>query len=82
MTMSECCGVLEVYARCITRTNIDIDDELCELVMRRFHVTTKREAVNLALRYAAFEPLGLIQARSLRGSGWDGDLDEMRGSRA
>ncbi|MCB9390691.1 MAG: type II toxin-antitoxin system VapB family antitoxin [Acidimicrobiia bacterium] len=50
--------------------------------MRRFHVTTKREAVNLALRYAAFEPLGLKQARSLRGSGWDGDLDEMRGSRA
>lgn len=66
---------------CMTRTNIDIDDDLCRQVMERFHLATKREAVNLALRHLAGEPLGLTEARSLRGSGWDGDLGEMRGSR-
>jgi len=37
--------------------------------------------VNLALRRLAAEPLSLDDAKALRGSGWDGDLDEMRGSR-
>jgi Arc/MetJ family transcription regulator len=65
----------------MTRTNIDIDDELCQQVMDRYHLSTKREAVNLALRHLAGEPLSLDDARSLRGTGWDGDLDEMRSSR-
>ena len=46
-----------------------------------YHLTTKREAVSLALSRWAGEPLGVDEARSLRGSGWDGDLDEMRVSR-
>lgn len=66
----------------MSRTNIDIDDELCQRVMERFNLSTKREAVNLALRHVAGEPLGLDDARSMRGSGWDGDLDDMRTSRA
>ena len=66
---------------CMSRTNIDIDDELCQQVMDRYHLSTKRDAVNLALRYLAGEPLGLHGARSLRGTGWDGDLDEMRSRR-
>ena len=45
------------------RTNIDIDDEACGIVMRRYHLRTKREAVNLALRALATEPLGLDAAR-------------------
>jgi Arc/MetJ family transcription regulator len=65
----------------MTRTNIDIDDELCQQVMDRYRLSTKREAVNLALRHLAGEPLSLDDARSLRGTGWDGDLDEMRSSR-
>jgi Arc/MetJ family transcription regulator len=65
----------------MSRTNIDIDDELCQQVMDRYQLTTKREAVNMALRHLAGEPLGLDDARSLRGSGWDGDLDELRTSR-
>jgi Arc/MetJ family transcription regulator len=63
------------------RTNIDIDDELCKQVMDRYHLTTKREAVNMALRHLAGEPLGLNEARALRGTGWDADLGEMRTSR-
>lgn len=66
----------------MARTNIDIDEELCQRVMERYHLSTKREAVNLALRQVAGEPLGLDEARSMRGTGWDGDLNEMRMSRA
>lgn len=46
--------------------------------MRRYRLATKREAVNFALRTLASEPLGIEEARRLRGSGWEGDLDEMR----
>jgi Arc/MetJ family transcription regulator len=66
----------------MSRTNIDIDDDFCQQVMDRYHLTTKREAVNLALRRLAGEPLEVDEARALRGSGWDGDLEEMRASRA
>lgn len=70
-----------VYGRCMTRTNIDLDDAACETVMDRYHLSSKRDAVNYALRLVASEALDLDDARALRGSGWDGDLDEMRGSR-
>ena len=66
----------------MSRTNIDIDDEACAAVMRRYQLMTKREAVNFALRTLAAEPLSVDEARRLRGSGWDGDLDEMRNHRA
>lgn len=70
-----------MYAWCIVRTNIDIDAKACTAVMARYGLKTKREAVNLALRRLAAEPLDLDEALSLRGSGWDGDLEEMRASR-
>jgi len=66
----------------MTRTNIDLDDEACRAVMRRYRLATKREAVNFALRTVGAEPLGLVDARRLRGSGWEGNLDELRSSRA
>ena len=65
----------------MSRTNIDIDEDACQAVMFRYHLTTKREAVNFALRLVAAEPLGLKAARDLRGSGWQGDLEELRGDR-
>jgi Arc/MetJ family transcription regulator len=65
----------------MARTNIDIDDDACAVVMERFGLSTKREAVNLALRRLAAEPLDLEEARRLRGSGWVGDLGEMRADR-
>jgi len=67
---------------CTSRTNIDLDDTSCQAVMERYHLATKRDAVNFALRNLAAEPLGLDEARRLRGSGWDGSLGEMRSSRA
>jgi Arc/MetJ family transcription regulator len=65
----------------MARTNIDLDDEAVETVMRRYHLTTKRDAVNFALRTVAAEPMALDQALALRGTGWGGDLDAMRESR-
>lgn len=66
----------------MARTNIDIDDEACKAVMDRYALSTKREAVNLALRKIASAPLGIDRARELRGSGWEGNLEEMRSGRA
>ena len=63
------------------RTNIDIDDAACAEIMRRYRLRTKREAVNLALRMLANEPMSLEEARAMRGSGWEGDLNEMRAAR-
>lgn len=73
---------VKVYAWCMARTNIDIDDDACRRIMDRYHLATKRDAVNLALRRLAGEPLELADARAMRGSGWDGELEEMRTSRA
>ncbi|MEZ5310418.1 MAG: type II toxin-antitoxin system VapB family antitoxin [Microthrixaceae bacterium] len=39
----------------MARTNIDIDDETCRIVMERFGLRTKRDAVNHALRLVAGE---------------------------
>jgi Arc/MetJ family transcription regulator len=62
----------------MSRTNIDLDDALVEKVMRRFGVTTKKEAVDLALRRLVGEPLTPDFLRSLKGIGWEGDLDATR----
>ncbi|MYD93182.1 MAG: type II toxin-antitoxin system VapB family antitoxin [Chloroflexi bacterium] len=53
----------------MSRTNVDIDDAACAAVMGRYRLTTKREAINFALRTLAAEPLGLDEARNLRGAG-------------
>ena len=71
-----------VYHWCMVRTNIDIDDRACAEVMRRYRLSTKREAVNFALRTLAAEPLSVDEARALRGIGWEGDLGEMRSGRS
>jgi Arc/MetJ family transcription regulator len=65
----------------MSRTNVDIDDQACAEVMRRYELASKRDAVNLALRILAGEMLDLDGARRLRGSGWDGDLEQLRSAR-
>jgi Arc/MetJ family transcription regulator len=62
----------------MARTNIDIDDELIALVMRRYHVPTKREAVDLALRELVGQALPTEEALRLEGSGWEGDVETLR----
>lgn len=65
----------------MSRTNIDIDEAACAVVMRRYHLTSKRAAVNFALRSLAAEPMDFDDSRRMRGTGWEGDLDDMRGAR-
>jgi Arc/MetJ family transcription regulator len=65
----------------MSRTNVDIDDDLVAEVMRRFGVSTKRDAVDLALRRLVGTPLTPDFLLSLEGIGWEGDLDEMRSDR-
>ena len=62
----------------MSRTNIDLDDELTAEVMRRFGVTTKKAAVDLALRRLVGAPLSREFLLSLEGVGWAGDLEAMR----
>ncbi|MCO7218218.1 type II toxin-antitoxin system VapB family antitoxin [Klenkia sp. PcliD-1-E] len=62
----------------MSRTNIDLDDALVAEVMRRFDVSTKKDAVDLALRRLVGSPVTADTLRDLRGSGWSGDLEAMR----
>jgi Arc/MetJ family transcription regulator len=62
----------------VTRTNIDIDDELIDRAMRVYRLRSKREAVDLALRRLVSEPMNDEEALAMEGSGWAGDLDEIR----
>ena len=65
----------------VARTNIDIDEEACRRVMQRFSLTSMKDAVNLALRTLAIEPMTLDEAHAMRGTGWEGDLAAMRAKR-
>jgi Arc/MetJ family transcription regulator len=67
-----------VYYGVMSRTNIDIDDELIDRVMRRYRLPSKRAAVELALRRLAGEPMSRDEALAMEGAGWSGDLDELR----
>ena len=69
---------LRVYDGCMARTTIDIDDQACAEVMRRYRLATNREAIDLALRMLVAEPASVDEVRSLRGIRWEGDLDAMR----
>ena len=70
--------MLLVYGLHIARTNIDIDEELIQRVMRRYGVSTKRAAVELALRRLDVDPMSREEALAMQGTGWDGDLAELR----
>jgi len=65
----------------MSRTNIEIDDELVAEAMRRFGLKTKRETVDFALRRLVGTPISKDFLLSLEGVGWEGDLDVMRSSK-
>jgi Arc/MetJ family transcription regulator len=55
------------------RTNIDIDDELIARVMKRHRFSTKREAVDYALRRLDVKPLSKEEILAMEGMGWGDD---------
>jgi len=67
-----------VYPALMARTNIDIDEEACAEVMRLYQLRTKREAVNFALNQVAIKPFTVEEALQMQGTGWEGELNEMR----
>ncbi len=52
----------------MARTNIDIDQELLRIVMQRYGLHTKREAVELALRRLVGEPMTREEALAMQGA--------------
>ena len=64
----------------MSRLNVEVDDAALEKIMNRYGLPTKRAAIDLALRRLAGggDPLAIL---ALEGTGWSGDLDEMRRDR-
>lgn len=63
----------------MARTNIDIDEEACALVMKQKGFTTKRDAVNYALRRVAIVPMTMEELLAMEGSIPDfPSLEELR----
>lgn len=59
-----------VYDWCMAkvRTNIEIEDDYVQTIMERYHLRTKTEVVDMALRRMAAEPMSLEEALAMRGS--------------
>ena len=64
------------------RTNIEIDDDDVRVIMDRFGVHTKTEAVALALRHLAGQPMTREQALAMRGAKAIGDIPSDAAPRA
>ena len=50
------------------RTNIEIEDTYLQVVMDRYGLRTKTEAVELALRHLAGQPMTPEEALAMRGA--------------
>ena len=71
----------ELYRRDMSRTNIDLPDDLVEDVMRRYDLPTKKSAVEFALRRVLAAPLTMEDIEAAFGVGFDLDLEELRPGR-
>jgi len=60
------------------RTNIVIDDVLVGIVMERYNLKTKREAVDQALRHLAGSPMTKEEMLTMRGANLIGEIPEDR----
>ena len=58
------------------RTNIEIEDVYLKAIMDRFGVHTKTEAVDLALRHLAGQPMTRDQVLAMRGAHAMGEVPE------
>jgi Arc/MetJ family transcription regulator len=56
------------------RTNIEIEDTYLRAVMDRYDLRTKTEAVELALRHLAGQPMSRAEALAMRGAHAIGEL--------
>jgi len=56
------------------RTNIEIEQSYVDAIMDRYGVHTKTEAVDLALRHLAGQPMTRAEALHMRGTQAIGDV--------
>jgi len=56
------------------RTNIEIEDTYLQAIMDRYGLRTKTEAVELALRHLAGQPMTREEALAMRGAHAIGEL--------
>lgn len=56
------------------RTNIEIDDTCVHLIVDRYGLRTKTEAVDMALRHLAGQPMTHDEALAMRGAGAIGKI--------
>jgi Arc/MetJ family transcription regulator len=56
------------------RTNIVIEDDYVEEIKRRYRLRTKTEAVDLALRSLAGQPMTRAEALAMRGAHAIGEI--------
>ena len=71
-----------VYGRCMSCTNVNIDDEACAEVTHRYRLATRHEAVNFALRALRRNLSALMKLGVFAGRGGKADLGESRKNRA
>ena len=59
-----------VYTTCMSkvRTNIEIEDDYLQAVIKRYRLRSKTEAVDLALRYLAGQPMTRDEAVAMAGA--------------
>jgi Arc/MetJ family transcription regulator len=63
------------------RTNIEIDDDLMDEALKVTGLPTKRAVVEEGLRLMVRLRKQARTLKTLKGLGWEGDLDEMRQDR-
>jgi len=68
-----------VYDGVVSRTNIDIDDELVERAMRMYRLESKRAAVQLALEQLVGQRLTAEEILGMEGIGYPVDNDALEG---
>jgi Arc/MetJ family transcription regulator len=60
------------------RVEVDVKEELLEAVRERYHLSSRRAAIEFALRRVAVRPMSKEEALGMEGVGWDGNLEAMR----
>ena len=73
-----CMSNENVHMRRSMRTNIEIDDALLDEAMAESGLTTKKATVEEALRRLVKNAQLHRAIDSMRGVGWEGDLEAMR----
>ena len=60
------------------RIELELKPDLLDAVRVRYHLPSRRAAVEFALRRVAVQPMSRDEALGMQGVGWEGDLDAQR----